>query len=253
MPLWLDLGGIHVVHACRHEASMRVVGDALGSNRFSTLHRFVRASDKADPLYDAVEVLLKGPEIDIAGHGLPPYFDKDGHARSKARVAWWREGATTLRELAVMDGNFTTTSGEPYPPLPDAEVGPAERSFSYGGDVPVFYGHYWRSGRPTEGLDYTAQTACVDFSAVDGKPGRLSMERRDRDPAGALRQRRRLEVAPRLPAARLRFQCVIMLCWNRSRLTSNGRRNMSEWLRPRGTYTAANRPACRRGRGTTAA
>ncbi len=125
MPLWLDLGGIRVVHACRHEASMRVVGDALGSNRFSALHQFVRASDKADPLYDAVEVLLKGPEIDIAGHGLPPYFDKDGHARSKARVAWWREGATTLRELAVMDGNFTTTSGEPYPPLPDAEVGPA--------------------------------------------------------------------------------------------------------------------------------
>ena len=60
---------------------------------------------------------------------------------------------------------------DPYPPLPDAEVGPAERSFSYGGDVPVFYGHYWRSGRPTEGLDYTAQTACVDFSAV--KTGNL--------------------------------------------------------------------------------
>jgi hypothetical protein len=119
------------------------------------LIKFVRASDKADPLYEAVEVLLKGPEIDIARHGQPRYVDKDGHVRGKARVAWWREGATTLRELAVMDGNFTTESGEPYPALPDVEEEPEERSFSYRGDVPVFYGHYWRSGQPEEGLDYT--------------------------------------------------------------------------------------------------
>jgi hypothetical protein len=116
-------------------------------------------------------VLLKRPEIDIVRHGQPRYFDKDGHTRSKARVAWWREGATTLRELAVMDGNFTTESGEPYPALPDVEIDSAERSFAYRGDVPVFYGHYWRSGRPTEGRDYTARTACVDFSAV--KTGNL--------------------------------------------------------------------------------
>ena len=171
MPLWLDVGDIRVVHACWHEPSMRVVKDALGSNRFSTVDQFVRASDKADRLYDAVEVLLKGPEINLAGHGLPPYFDKDGYPRREARVAWWREGATTLRDLAVMDGNFTTENGEPYPPLPEAEVEPAERSFSYRGDVPVFYGHYWRNGQPTEGVDYTAHTACLDFSAI--KTGNL--------------------------------------------------------------------------------
>lgn len=177
MPLWLDLGPIRVVHACWHEPSMRVVKEVLGSNRFSSPDQFVRASDKDDPLHAAIEVLLKGPEIDLARHGLPPYYDKDRHERSSARVAWWREGARTLRELAVMDGNFQTASGEPYPELPDVEVLPAERSFSYPGEVPVFYGHYWRSGQPEEGYDYTRHTACVDFSAV--KTGNLMAYRWD--------------------------------------------------------------------------
>lgn len=56
-PLWLDLGGIRVVHACWHEASMA----ALGDDRISTDEQLVRASTKGDPMYEAVETLLKGP------------------------------------------------------------------------------------------------------------------------------------------------------------------------------------------------
>ncbi|BBZ26691.1 metallophosphatase [Mycolicibacterium madagascariense] len=166
MPMWLDLGPIRVVHACWHEPSMRVVKDALGSERFTTRDQLVRASTKGDPLYDAVEVLLKGPELDLAAYGQPPYYDKDGAVRGKARVAWWRDGASTLHELSVMDSNFMTADGEPYPPLPDIEVPARDRSFAYAGDVPVFYGHYWRRGRPQRGADFTDHTACVDFSAI---------------------------------------------------------------------------------------
>jgi hypothetical protein len=165
-PLWLDLDGIRVVHACWHEPSMRVVEEALGSNRFTSVDQFVRATRSGDVLYDAIEVLLKGPEIGLTEHGLPPYYDKDGHARDRARVAWWRADATTLRDLAVMDGNFKTEDGQPYPPLPELDA--ATTSFSYRGDVPVFYGHYWRKGIPASGLDFTERTACVDFSAVEG-------------------------------------------------------------------------------------
>jgi hypothetical protein len=165
-PLWLDLGAIRVVHACWHEPSMRVVEEALGSNRFTSRDQFVPATTKGDSLYDAIEVLLKGPEIDLASHGQPAFYDKDGYARTSARVAWWNDGATTLRELSVMDGNFTTADGEAYPLLPDDEVPPGEQSFSYRGDVPVFYGHYWRRGLPRRGVDFTERTACVDFSAI---------------------------------------------------------------------------------------
>lgn len=175
MPLWLDLGDIRIVHACWHEPSMRVVEEVLGSNRFTSRDEFVRATTKGDSLYEAIEVLLKGPEIDLAKHGLQPYFDKGGHGRSSARVAWWNDDATTLRDLAVMGTNFKTFASEPYPPLPDVEVEAGEQSYSYRGDVPVFYGHYWREGRPARGVDFTERTACVDFSAI--KSGALAAYR----------------------------------------------------------------------------
>ncbi len=169
MPLWLDLGGIRVVHACWHEPSMRVVETALGSNRFSSADLFARATRKGDQLYDAIEVLLKGPEIGLPEFGLPAYRDKDGHVRDSARVAWWREDASTVQDLVVMDGNFMTEGGEPYPELsqvvtPDSSAS----SFTYRGEVPAFYGHYWRTGLPVRGFDFTERTACVDFSAVKG-------------------------------------------------------------------------------------
>lgn len=171
IPLWRDLGGLRVVHACWHEPSMHVVKEVLGSDRFSSREQFVNASAKGDPLYEAIEVLLKGPEINLTRYGQPPYHDKDGHARNSARVAWWRTGATTLRELAVLDSTFQTAAGAPYPLLPDTQVDLADRSFTYLGAVPVYYGHYWRSGQPQLGSDYTTNTACVDFSAV--KTGNL--------------------------------------------------------------------------------
>ena len=36
LPLWLDLGGVRVVHACWHEPSMRVVRAVCGSRPSST-------------------------------------------------------------------------------------------------------------------------------------------------------------------------------------------------------------------------
>jgi hypothetical protein len=52
------------------------------------MDQFVRAATKGEPLYDAIEVLLKGPEISLADREQPPYCDKDGHARQDAGVAW---------------------------------------------------------------------------------------------------------------------------------------------------------------------
>jgi hypothetical protein len=50
----------------------------------------------------------------------------------------------------------------------DIEVDVSDCSFCYRGDIPVFYGHYWRKCPPKQGRDWTARTACVDFSAVKG-------------------------------------------------------------------------------------
>lgn len=165
IPLWLDLGGLRVVHACWHKPSMKVVEQELGSNVFGSDDHFANASTEVHPLYDAIEILLKGPELSLTDHGQPPYLDKDGHERGSARLRWWSAGAS-LRELAEMTSTFTTVEGERYPELPSIPI--ANDDHVYRGDVPVVYGHYWRTGTPEHGLDWTDRTACVDFSAVKG-------------------------------------------------------------------------------------
>ena len=164
----VGLGRLRVVHACWHEPSLRVIEDALGSNRFSSISQFTDAATKDNPLYEAIEVVLKGPEISLVTYGLPPYSDKDGNTAGRSPSCLVARVRDDTPDLTVMDGHFMTAGGQPYPDLSDIEVDASEASFSYRGDVPVFYGHYWRKGIPTHGLDWTAHTACVDFSAVKG-------------------------------------------------------------------------------------
>lgn len=175
LPLWLDLDGVRVVHACWHKESMRAVEEATGgANRLTELQHYVDASTKGHPLYDAVETLLKGPEIDLE----IPYLDKGGHPRTKARMMWWKRGAGTLRELADVRG-VTTEDGRPYPELPDTAVDERYLSMIYTDAVPVVYGHYWFQWEKHR-EDWTDYTACVDFSAVAA--GHLVAYRWDAEP-----------------------------------------------------------------------
>lgn len=137
----------------------------LGDDRISTDEQLVRAPTNGDPMYQAVETLLKGPEISLVEHRQPPYLDKDGHPRDSARLRWWNGTATTLADLAEISSTFTTQHGDPYPPLPDIEV---SQDYVYDEQIPVFYGHYWRQGEPQHLHDWTDYAASVDFSAVKG-------------------------------------------------------------------------------------
>lgn len=171
-PLWLDLGELRVVHACWDAESLAIVANALGGNRFRTVEQLGRASTKGDPLYIAVETILKGPEISLTDHGQPAYRDKGGFRRDHARLRWWDGEAGTLRDLAEINATFTTEDHEPYPPLPET---PITDRHVYTDRIPVFYGHYWRRDTPTPREDWTEYAACVDFSAV--KDGTLTAYR----------------------------------------------------------------------------
>jgi hypothetical protein len=163
IPLWLDLGGLRVVHACWHEPSMRVLEPHLTRDRCLT-ETVVRAR-RGTPLYDAVEVLLKGPEIDL-GPGRS-YVDKDGFDRARARYRWWDPVATTLRQAAEIPGDAQDSAGSPFAPLPDEPLD-EQSLLRYTETVPVVLGHYWRTGTPAV---LTPKVACVDYSA--GKGGDL--------------------------------------------------------------------------------
>lgn len=167
LPLWLDLGGIRVVHACWDERSMQAVKAATGSDRLTREH-MVEAMRRGSDLYEAVEVLLKGPEIPLPEHGMIPYWDhKSNKERKKARVRWWNPDASTLPDLAELTG-AKLENHDPYPDFEPREVDAKYRAYVYTDTVPLFYGHYWRTWEPVHLDDWTTYTACVDFSVVRG-------------------------------------------------------------------------------------
>ena len=162
LPLWLDLGGLRVVHACWHQPSIDRIERILGGSRLQSFAQLAKAAKKSSSptsLYEAVEVVLKGPELSLPSYGASPFRDKDQHERAEARVRWWKPGATTLKELAEVPNDDV---------LPNVRVRARDRSFSYNETVPVVYGHYWRTIEHEQHEISTEQTACVDFSAVRG-------------------------------------------------------------------------------------
>lgn len=174
LPLFLDLGVLRVVHACWHEPTMQWIEGRLGGSHFRSVDDLVAATDKVTPdeLYEAIEIILKGPEIDLEEFELPAFLDSEGNVRRRARFRWWDQRSTTLDRLVVMPGGTTTVDKHPYPNLSEVVVAPDHAARrTYEGTVPVVYGHYWRDDEPTHLEDWTATTACVDFSA--GKHGPL--------------------------------------------------------------------------------
>lgn len=171
MPLWKELpGGLRVVHACWHNPSITTVENALGAASSNVTEFFREASVRGSPVYEAVEILLKGPELDLTSYNLPSFLDRSCVARDHARIRWWRPISTTVQELAEIQHDALQDDRTPYPDISTVRCREGERSFEYRGPVPVIFGHYWRSWPPSSGNDLTPITACVDFSAGAGGP-----------------------------------------------------------------------------------
>ena len=172
MPLWLDLdGGIRVVHACWHALSMAIVERALVDGGLGTDGFFVEAATKNTELYDAFEILFKGPELTLLNYDLPPFYDKDGNRRTGARIRWWNTEATAVHDLAEIPPGSLQEDRSLYPKIPpDILCKDRDLKYRYRESEPVFFGHYWRLWPPQPFLDWAPATASVDFSAGAGGP-----------------------------------------------------------------------------------
>lgn len=173
LPLWLELDGVRVVHACWHRASMRTLEPMLSNSGSLTPELLIDANTNGTAAFDAIEVVLKGPEASLGGYS---YEDKDGHTRDQGRVTWWDPEATTLRsgirladDWTIVDPDGNRAEHLPDTPLPDwlSGITPSDPNRS-----PVLFGHYWfTAGANNEGLRVIdAKAACLDFSAVKGGP-----------------------------------------------------------------------------------
>jgi Calcineurin-like phosphoesterase len=195
LPLWMDVGGLRVVHACWHQPSIDLLKKAMGSGQRLTDEIILLGSRKGDPMYEAIETICKGPEVE-----LPPgitFKDKDGKVRNEVRVKWWQEDLSTYRKAA--QGPPEEVEKVPDVPLPAewlrefrglpqdvATRGAREASRSHisesplsserrdartarldGECPPVVFGHYWFTGKPEV---ISPRFACLDYSAARDGP-----------------------------------------------------------------------------------
>lgn len=174
MPLWAELDGVRVIHACWHQPTIDEVAKRLGGNRLRGADDIRAASDRDDPLYADIELLLKGPEkliIDLTG---APFYDKEGIAREAARFRWWKSAGDYL--IDYLELGDPSQLGEEFN-LEALRETPVDHQHLYNSTIPVVFGHYWRQRDADDPawaphLDDTCTdvTACVDFSAVMGGP-----------------------------------------------------------------------------------
>jgi len=155
LPLYLDLPGLRVIHACWHARQLEVLSPFLTKDNRLTEAGLIAASRRGHPAYGALEVLLKGIEVPLPfGAGVP---DKHGHVRSQVRVRWWDTEATDYRAAALVDASRRAALPSSALP-PDALIG-------YSDEKPLFIGHYWMEGEPAP---LTPKLACLDYSAGNG-------------------------------------------------------------------------------------
>lgn len=157
LPLWLELPGLRVVHACWHPSLMARLRPWLAPGERLTPALLVQGSRKGTAEYEALETLLKGEEVALPA-GLS-FLDKDGHERHEVRTRWWLDDPQSLGDVAM---------GVPDAALPALRAWPVPAGLLRPeGAVPTFFGHYWMSGAPRL---QSPHMACLDYSAGKGGP-----------------------------------------------------------------------------------
>jgi hypothetical protein len=158
LPLFLDLPGLRVIHACWHGEQLTLLEPWLTDQCQLTTSLLVRASRAGSAEYAAIETLLTGIEAP-----LPPgvvIHDNDGTPRRHVRVRWWDQAARDYRQ-----GAFIARAQRDQ--LPDAPL-PVGTLLGYHHPKPLFFGHYWLRGEPAA---LGPRLACLDYSA--GRDGPL--------------------------------------------------------------------------------
>ena len=155
LPLFLEIDGFRVIHACWDEKTIAQVRPLLDKNNCLKPEHYHHASEKGSFFYQAIETLLKGPELTLPDQNL--FTDKDGTPRRKVRIKWWEKNLKTYKQAAVV-------SVQGREKLPEVKIPATEDLIEYSDDAPpVFFGHYWFTGRPQV---VSANTVCLDYSAA---------------------------------------------------------------------------------------
>jgi hypothetical protein len=158
LPMWLELDGLRIVHACWDPQQISVIETAKQKYAGVSTDFLCEATNRGTSLYKAIEDVLKGKEMTLPD-GVR-YFDKDGHKRSAMRIKWYR----APHDDTIASFALTADDGLPTAPLGPSSVGAVT---PYPTDaVPVFFGHYWLRAQIPKPL--AMNVACLDYSVASG-------------------------------------------------------------------------------------
>ena len=164
LPLWLDLDGFRVVHACWDFDYIAEIGEPV-----LTEDLLQQSAVKGTWQYDAIETLLKGKEIPLPDG--QSFLDKDKNPRKHIRTRWWDNQAKTYKQVFFGPEDALTH-------IPDDPISGDHLIDYRTDDKPVFLGHYWMEGN----IEPLAENiACLDYS-VAKKDGKLVAYRWDGEP-----------------------------------------------------------------------
>jgi len=152
LPLWLDLGGLRLVHACWSRPDIAIIAERRPDGRLRP-EDLAEIAAESTAFGRAVKVVTSGPEATLP-LGVA-FHDNGGHRRTQMRVAWWRSDADTWREAAL---------SVPDPDnLPDTLLPAGVLAEIYPDDAPpVLVGHYKMTGTPHA----SGTAACLDYPAI---------------------------------------------------------------------------------------
>ncbi len=158
LPLFLEIDGIRIIHACWDFALIDYVKRNFTDNKLND-DLLIESSIQGTKACEVIDILLKGKEVRLPQNRH--YIDKDGFERKSIRMKWWKVLTNeTYSSLAV---NY-----EPNVPKFPVHYGKIMNHVPYLESEPmVFVGHYWQKGRPKP---FSKNVCCLDYSiAKNGK------------------------------------------------------------------------------------
>lgn len=167
LPLYLKVDDCHFIHACWHEATVKLLEDAgcLTADGLLTDKGWLAAADRASPYYDLIGNLLCGPEEKL-GPGFS-FLDSTGIERTVGRVAWWRDNARTYGEAYASLPLNVTFAQAAYHQREGAAAAIRRDLRAMPPQSKIFTGHIGQ-GLPIGLL--SDKVCCVDYNVGHGGP-----------------------------------------------------------------------------------
>ncbi len=167
IPIFLELPGFRVVHACWDDALIQEFKARRNSNQIDM--DFLVASSNLDSFeFQVMDRLLRGTNLKLP-NGMS-IEGKDGYVRQFFRTKFWSNDPDIYQDIVFQPDPLPVEIAQKQLTKEDRD-----KLLSYREDAPpLFFGHYWRVGKPE---CIKPNLACLDYSAV--KYGKLVAYRFD--------------------------------------------------------------------------